>query len=91
MERNQDRQPKLIGIVCLWLKGVRWLGDGGYNKHFEPGTVGDMRVSESSVDGRVINANFYPDGKGSPIGYGATVWPEWEYVMEGEEGERYRG
>ncbi len=75
---TEEHRPKLIGIVNLWLRNVRWLGDGGFNKHIKSGTVGDLHVSEVGVTGQVINANFHPGGEGH--GYGATINPEWDYV-----------
>lgn len=78
---KQDRRPSLIGICHVWIKNVRIVGYAATpNKHIPVGTLGDMEVSETGIDGRVIHANFHPTGI-SPPGYGAVLLPEWEYVV----------
>lgn len=77
---DHDHQPSLIGICHVWIKNVRILGYGARpNEYIRPGTIGDMEVIETSVDGRVINARFHPKGSN---GFGLVVWPKWEHCPE---------
>jgi hypothetical protein len=73
--------PILVGVVDLWLKNVRWLGDAthGPSTSFAPGTIGNMHVLEIDADGRVVHATFYPKDSN---GFGSTLRPSWEHVSE---------
>ena len=75
------RKPSVIGICSFWIRNVRLLGCAN-NKLLKSGTLGDMHVMETSIDGRVINANFYPRGPDAQGGFGCVIWPEWEPVAE---------
>jgi len=50
------------------------LTDPGNNEYFKPRQNGWLLVTEVSVDGKVIQANFMVIGKGN--GYGAMIWPK---------------
>lgn len=77
-------QPSLIGICHVWIRRVRLTGYGATpNEYIPPGTVGDMEVTETSTDGRVIHARFHPADE-QYVGYGLVTWPKWEYVAGGD-------
>lgn len=60
-----------------WVRGVRITGYAGTpNEHIPPGSLGDLLVFEASNDGKIINAQFHPRGKG----FGMVIRPLWERV-----------
>lgn len=72
-------KPKEKNYHVQGLLRVRLVEDA--NEYQKKGTVGRIKVTEFSINGDIISANFYPEHlDGSYAGFGQVIWPRFESV-----------
>jgi hypothetical protein len=76
--KHQFKQSDLLYVTLL---------SAGNNKYIKTTCKGWLLITEVAIDGRVIQANFCPEGGSG--GYGATIWPKFRVhiLVRGTHGE----